>query len=295
MGLEELTALTSKDRIMIYLTDFINMEDRYELPAGLTQELISNGTGIQRKHLSQYLKDLLEENLVTERKAHIQGMKQRMNGYYLTATGYTKAKDLKSRLENVVVPVSLNGKSTMKRVADIDDMTSAHITLCDIIREAIQEGTLSMADLEDLEREKRESIEEEEQATDTYRRALRTAWRDGRVTATERFLVEELRKHLKVTEGQHRALEEEIVRKLAQDHMEFRRIYKTVLEVALADHVISGPEEAILEGLRRVMRLSRQEHEELVSEVEMSVIGPQGSAKDLQKEAMRLVREQTGD
>ena len=293
MGIEELTSLTSKDRIMIYLTDFINMDDRYELPAGLTQELISYGTGIQRKHLSQYLKDLLEENLVTERKAHIQGMRQRMNGYYLTAAGYTRAKDLKSRIENAVVPVSIDGRVTLRRVSEIDDMTSANISICDVVREAIREGALNMASLEDLERRKREAIEEEEQATDTYRRALQTTWRDGKVTATERFLVEELRKHLKVTEEQHRALEEEIVKKLAMDHMEFRRIYKTVLEVALADRMISGPEEAILDGLRRVMRLNRQEHDELVSEVMLSVIGPQGPEKDLQKEAMRLVREQT--
>ena len=293
MGIEELTSLTSKDRIMIYLTDFINMDDRYELPAGLTQELISYGTGIQRKHLSQYLKDLLEENLVTERKAHIQGMRQRMNGYYLTAAGYTRAKDLKSRIENAVVPVSIDGRVTLRRVSEIDDMTSANISICDVVREAIREGALNMASLEDLERRKREAIEEEEQATDTYRRALQTTWRDGKVTATERFLVEELRKHLKVTEEQHRALEEEIVKKLAMDHMEFRRIYKTVLEVALADRMISGPEEAILDGLRRVMRLTRQEHDELVSEVMLSVIGPQGPEKDLQKEAMRLVREQT--
>lgn len=295
MGIEELTVLTSKDRIMIYLTDFINMEERFELPAGLTQEFISYGTGIQRKHLSQYLKDLIEENLITERKAHIHGMKQRMNGYYLTSAGYARAKELKTRIENVVVPVRTDGRVSQKRVADIDNMTSAHITLCDIIREAITERTLDMTGLEDLERRKREAIEQEEQATDTYRRALQTAWRDGRVTATERFLVEELRKHLKVTDEQHRALEEEIVKRLAQDHMEFRRIYRTVLEVALADHMISGPEEAILDGLRRVMRLSRQEHDELVREVELSVVGPRGFDKSLQKEAMRLVREQTSD
>jgi len=295
MGIEELTVLTSKDRILIYLTDFMNMDERYELPTGLTQEYISYGTGIQRKHLSQYLKDLLGENLVTERKAHIQGMKQRMNGYYLTANGYSKAKDLRLRVESLVVPVDIDGKVSERKVVDIDDMTSAHITLCDIIREAIQAGTLKMSSLEDIERKKREIIEEEEQASDTYKRALQTAWRDGRVTATERFLVEELRKHLKVTEEQHRALEDEIVRRLAQDHMEFRRIYKTVLEVALADHAISGPEEAILEGLRRVMRLNRQEHDELVREVELSVMGPRAYEKDLQKEAMKLVREQTGE
>lgn len=291
MPIEELTSLTSKDRILLYLSDFLNMDERYELPADLTQELISFGTGIQRKHLSQYLKDLLEENLVFERKAHVEGMKQRMNGYYLTTGGYARAKELRAKVENCIVPVTVDGKMSEMKVADIDDSTSIDITLCDIVREAIQSSMLDMSSLEDIERKKREALEEEEEASETYKRALQTAWHDGRVTATERFLVEELRKHLKVTEEQHRILEQEIVRKLAMDHMEFRRIYRTVLEVALADRVISGPEEAILEGLRRVMRISRREHEELVKEVDLAVCGPPGCEKDLLKEAMRLVKD----
>lgn len=287
-----MTSLTSKERILLYLSDFVHMDERFELPAALTQEHIAFGTGVQRKHLSQYLKDLLEDSMVTERKAHIEGMKQRMNGYYLSPTGYARAKELRTRVENCVVPVRINGKMSSMKVAEIDDATSIHITLCDIVREAIQAGTLDMHNLEDIDRKRRESVEQEEQATDTYRRALLTAWRDGRVTATERFLVEELRKHLKITEEQHRLLEQEIIRKLAQDHMEFRRIYRTVLEVALSDKAISGPEEAILDGLRRGMRISRKEHDELVKEVELAVCGPPGCEKDLQKEAMRLVRDQ---
>jgi hypothetical protein len=270
MPIDELTSLTSKERILLYLSDYVHMDDRFELPADLTQELIAYGTGIQRKHLSQYLKDLLDESLVTERKAHIEGMKQRMNGYYLSPGGYSRAKELRGRVEGFVVPVKVEGRTSEMKVADIDDRTSIHITLCDIVREAIQAGTLEMASLEDIERKRREALEEEEQASDIYKRALLTAWRDGRVTATERFLVEELRKHLKIAEEEHRLLEQEIVRRLAQDHMEFRRIYRTVLEVALGDKMISGPEEAILDNLRKVMRITRQEHEGLVKEVELA-------------------------
>jgi hypothetical protein len=295
MPIDELTSLTSKERILLYLSDFVNMDDRFELPVDLTQELIAFGTGIQRKHLSQYLKDLLGENLVSERKAHIEGMKQRMNGYYLSPAGFSRAKELRKRVDNCLVPVKTDGRSSMMRVADIDDATSIHITLCDIVREAIQAGTLDMNSLEDIERKRREALEEEEQASETYKRALQTAWRDGRVTATERFLVEELRKHLKITEEQHRTLEQEIVRRLAQDHMEFRRIYRTVLEIALGDKMISGPEEAILDGLRRVMRISREEHENLVKEAELTMCGPPGCEKDLLKEALELVKDQTDE
>lgn len=292
MSLEELKAITSKERIVLYLSEFHNMDDRYELPAEVIQQSIAFASGIQRKHLSQYLDSLLQEDVIVERKAHIQGMKQRMNGYYLTPVGYAKAAELRNKVEQIVVPILMNGSVKEMRVADIDDATSVHITLCDIVREAIAGDNLTISTLETIEERKRLALEAKEQDTDVYKRALLTAWRDGRVTATERFLVEELRKHLNITEEQHRALEAEIVKRLAQDHMEFRRIYRTVLEVALADKAISGPEESILEGLRRVMRISRKEHDELVREVELSVCGPPACEKDLQREAMKLVRTQ---
>jgi tellurite resistance protein len=292
MGLEELTSLTSKDRILLYLSDYPNMEDRYELPPNVIQQSIAFGTGIQRKHLSQYLKDLMEEEVICERKAHVQGMKQRMNGYYLTSRGHSRALTLKNRIGAVIVPVKIDGNMRKMKVSEIDDRTSVHITISDIVREAIQGEGLDMARLETVEVRKREVLEEKEQDSEIYRRVLQTAWRDGRVTATERFLVEELRKHLEISDEQHHLLEAEIIKKLAQDHMEFRRIYRTALEVALADKAISGPEAQILEGLRRVMRISREEHDELVKEVEISICGPPGCEEDLLEDALRLVREQ---
>jgi len=292
MTLDALTTLTSKDRILLYLTDFRDVEARFELPADLIQQSIAYGTGIQRKHLSQYLSDLIDEGLIIERKAHIQGMKQRMNGYYLSTNGYPRAMALRKRIGDEIVPVKQNGRIREMKVSDIDDVTSIHITLCDIVREAIVGGVLDVSVLETVESRKRQALEEKEQDTDIYKRALQTVWNDGKVTATERFLVEELRKHLNVSDEQHRALESEIIKRLAQDRMEFRRIYKTVLEVALADRVIAGPEETILENLRRLMRLTRKEHEEMLEEVELSFCGPPGCEKDLLKESTRMVGDQ---
>jgi hypothetical protein len=294
MALEELTTLTSKDRILLYLSDFRDMQERYELPSDLVQQSIAYGTGVQRKHLSQYLDDLMSEGMIVERKAHIQGMKQRMNGYYLSASGYQKACQIRDRISAIVVKVKIDGASREMRVSEIDESTSVHITYCDIVREAMQGQGLDMALLETLDERKRQALEEKEQESDVYKRALMTAWRDGRVTATERFLCDELRKYLKITEEQHRKLEDEIIKKLAQDHMEFRRIYRAALEVAMSDKAIAGPEEQILDSLRRMMRISRREHDELLKEVETSICGPPGCEKDLQREAMRLVRDQEG-
>ena len=290
MTIEEITSMTSKERIMLYLSEFAHMEDRYELPRGLTQETIAYETGIQRKHLSQYLSDLLAENLIVERKAHIQSMRQRMNGYYLAPGGYPNAAQIRQRVGNTMVPITVDGRTKERKVCDIGDMVSERITLSDLVREAIEIGKIDLARLNTIESRRRAALEKEEQASSIYKRALQTVWHDGRVTATERFLVEELRKHLKISDEEHRILEAQIVKILAQDHMEFRRIYRSVLEIALADRQISGPEELILERLRRMMRVSRTEHEELVKEVTLAICGPPGCEGGASEAPVRLER-----
>src|SRR5438093_997904 len=76
-------AMTTEDRILLYFSDFRNMEERYVLPQALTQKAIAFAAGIQRKHLSRYLDEMVRDGLLTETKAHIEGEKQRMLAYYL--------------------------------------------------------------------------------------------------------------------------------------------------------------------------------------------------------------------
>lgn len=280
MSVEVLSSLTSKERILLYLSDYKHMDDRFELPQDLTQETISYCTGVQRKHLSKYLDDLMKESMVVERKAHIQGMRQRMNGYYLTTAGYTKACEIRNKLGEIVVEISDNGRTLRMMVSEVDDATPSRVTYCDIVRVAIENGRLTLPDLLRVDAKKREALESKERATDTYKRALQTAWRDGQVTATERFLIEELKKHLNITDAQHQALESEILKQVAQDHMEFLRIYKGVLEIALSDGMITGAEAEILDVLRKTFMISRKEHDELLSDVKSTVCGPPGCRGD---------------
>lgn len=276
MSIEDITSLTSKERILLYLSDFLHMDDRYELPQDLIQEAISYCTGVQRKHLSKYLDDLLQESMIVERKAHIQGVKQRMNGYYLTSTGFSKANEIRDKISQIQVDVRDDGRVLRMRVCEIDDVTPVRITYCDIVREAVLNGRLTMADLINVDARKRAALESKERGTDIYKRALETAWRDGQVTATERFLIEELRKHLNITDTQHQALEAEILKNVAQDHMEFLRIYRGVLEIALSDGQISGAEADIIKVLRKTFMISSDEHEQLLSDVESAICGPSG-------------------
>ncbi len=274
VGIEDITAVTSKDRILLYLSDFANVSERYELPCEVIQESIAVATGIQRKHLSQYLRDMVSSGLMMQRKAHIKGMKQRMNGYYLSPIGYAKAEEMKKSLSEIVVPVQTGGGVVEMRLDEIDEATSVHISFCDIVTEAVTNGRLELKSLESIEARRLQMLQAADTATEAYRRALSTAWRDGKVTATERFLIEELRSILKVSEEQHRSLEGEILKKLAEDHMEFRRIYRAVLEIALSDGVLEGAEVDILASLRRMLRISQEEHPELLEDLQFEIFGP---------------------
>src|SRR5439155_23196488 len=48
-------ALPTDDRILLYFSDFPNMEERYDLPHALSQKAIAFPGGIPRKHLARSL------------------------------------------------------------------------------------------------------------------------------------------------------------------------------------------------------------------------------------------------
>src|SRR2546425_232602 len=91
------------------------MEERYVLPQALTQKAIAFAAGIQRKHLSRYLDEMVRDGFLTETKAHIEGEKQRMLAYYLAPRGWERAMGIKERLSKVRVPVKVAGRAGAHR------------------------------------------------------------------------------------------------------------------------------------------------------------------------------------
>ncbi|MCI4371388.1 MAG: hypothetical protein L3J78_01935, partial [Thermoplasmata archaeon] len=73
MKSESPLALGTEDRILLYFSDFRNMEERYVLPQALIQKAIAFSAGIQRKHLSRYLDEMVRDGFLVETKANIEG------------------------------------------------------------------------------------------------------------------------------------------------------------------------------------------------------------------------------
>src|SRR3989454_11094112 len=225
-------ALPTEDRILLYFSDFRNLEERYVLPQALTQKAIAFAAGIQRKHLSRYLDEMVRDGFLTETKAHIEGEKQRMLAYYLAPRGWERAMGIKERLSKVRVPVRVAGTTKEMSLEDIDHATSVHLTLSDIVREAMNVDELDLEYLEGIDDRRKRAMDERVKRLEDYTRAVMTAWKDGRVTATERLLVEQLRENLGISREEQERIENEVLEEVIENRA---GIYRAVAAQALED------------------------------------------------------------
>ena len=263
---EPLLALNTEDRILLYLSDFRNMEDRYVLPQALSQKAIAFAAGIQRKHLSRYLDQMVKEGYLVEAKTHIEGEKQRMLAYYLAPRGWERAVGIKQRLASLKVPIKMKtGETREMSLAEIDKATSVHLSFSDIVREAMQTHSLDLTYLEGIDERRKREMDERVKILEDYTRAVMTAWKDGRVTATERLLIDQLGRHLGITREEHERIESQVVEEVLSNRA---GIYRAVAAEALENGPINPEERELLEALRKKLGLSEDDCHRVEAELE---------------------------
>src|SRR3989449_8622781 len=84
-------AMTTEDRILLYFSDFRNMEERYVLPQALTQKAIAFAAGDQREKPAGDLHGKGRDRLPSENEAPIQSGKQTKPAYQLPPPGGGRA------------------------------------------------------------------------------------------------------------------------------------------------------------------------------------------------------------
>ncbi len=227
-----LISLPIEDRIILYLSDFESLKDVYETTQDQTQKGISQNVGVQRKHVSRYLKKLLDGGMICENQCHVAGARQRMKCYYLSWDGRKKAKDIREIVGNKTVKMSISGEIMEMKISEIDGATSVHLTLSDIVNEAMRAKThLVKEDLETIEERKRWELDERTKKTAIYRNALNTAWRDGVLTPSEKHLIGALKEHLKVSDEEHDTMENEIINNMKYGRMELEKLLADISKV----------------------------------------------------------------
>lgn len=227
-----LITLPTEERIILYLSDFKPLDDVYETTVELTQQGISQNVGVQRKHISRYLKKLVEDSIIIEKRCHVIGSKQRMKCYYLSWDGQVKATEIKKHIGNKKVKMMIDGNITEILFSEIDGATSVHLTLSDIVSEAMKaDEYLVKENLENIEERKRRELDARTKKSDIYREALDAAWRNGVLTPSEKHLINALKEHLGVSDEEHDKMENEIMNNIKYGKRELLDIYSDIITI----------------------------------------------------------------
>ena len=117
---------------------------------------------------------------------------------------------------------------------------------------------------------------------ETYRTALETALREGngKVTSTKARILIELRTTLGISEDEHNNIMDEL---LAEYENPTINTYRAAVEQALSDGAITSDEEAILSLLRESMKISKEEHDHIVAEIQAKRITEKKTAQPEQQ------------
>ncbi len=106
-----------KERILLHLLDNLRASQDYVAPFEITQDGIARAVWINVHHVSQYTRPPVEEILVAERVAHVQGGERRRKVYALTDKGRFAAAKLRDVLKSQKVKVRGEAEAARHRWA----------------------------------------------------------------------------------------------------------------------------------------------------------------------------------
>lgn len=98
---------------------------RADSPEHQTQTGISTAIGIQRKHVPRALRRLVEEGWITLELVRVDGHRQRLRVYVLSATGQQEVKRLREHHQSAVID-TVNGREMVLDLVDKGRIVELH-------------------------------------------------------------------------------------------------------------------------------------------------------------------------
>ncbi len=110
----------------------------------MTQDGLAVAAWVDLRHVSQYLRPLLAEELVRERTCHVKGVRQRRKVYDLTEAGQHAAFRLRDRVkaETVVVKDAQGGRTVT--FGSVLESLGGKASLLDLVQESMQTGAIDV-------------------------------------------------------------------------------------------------------------------------------------------------------
>ncbi len=136
--------LTAKERILLHLLDYVRFREALEVPPAMTQEGLASAAWIELRHLSQYLRPLLRDELVRERTCHVQGIRQRRKVYDLTEAGQHAAYRLRDRVKSEPVRVRDSEGTRDEPVAKVLESAGGKVSLLELVHRAAGPGPIDL-------------------------------------------------------------------------------------------------------------------------------------------------------
>jgi tetratricopeptide (TPR) repeat protein len=119
-------ALSVWETIVVHLARFSRFADELDVPAGVTQEGVAEGSGVTRAHAALELGKLVAKGRVVERLAHVRGARTKKKVYFLTSDAYKEAAAVRDKaLATRVTIVSDGGRLEVDGRAALQRLTGA--------------------------------------------------------------------------------------------------------------------------------------------------------------------------
>ncbi len=122
-----MSSSTGRERILLLLQNFSNIEKRKEVPYHTSQAGISKAVNLSQTRVSRLMKEMAEEKLVKELKKHVRGLKRRRKVYSLTHPGERRAEEVRGeKIEDKVTIKTDSGEEKIELEAIDNHLDSSY-------------------------------------------------------------------------------------------------------------------------------------------------------------------------
>ncbi len=133
--------ITNRERVLLSLEDAPQYDAQYEVPRRFSQRGLSQRLDMAQSHVSRAIKDLLSDEMISQRRRRVTGERRRVIAYNLTESGSDRTVDLRREMLAAAV------------LTRASDGTLERLSLRDLLHRAERTGerppsdALGMADL----------------------------------------------------------------------------------------------------------------------------------------------------
>jgi len=132
--------LTVKDRILLYLYRYRNVDPKMVAPPAMTQEGISQGLCLKRSAIPRALMSLEEEGYIESLLAHVKHFRRRRKVYFLTDKGIERALSLYEGIKHMKVILKTPEE---EREVEVKELFSSDVPIGSVLQ-GVNDGIVNL-------------------------------------------------------------------------------------------------------------------------------------------------------